>query len=709
MQSFRIIFLAFAVCLTMAVMTQISAAEEQNDKVIRAVRIEPGEEPIIDGKLDDQVWKKADSVSDFIQYEPIRGNPPREATKVYVLFDREYLYLGFECLKKDPAEVVGSAMKRDSRFFQDDYVEVFLDTYHDHRNCYGFAVNSLGTICDRRIANEGSGQGGGPRGDRSRAWDCSWEAGAVKTDRGWTAEMAIPFSELRFDKNGDGTWGINFWRGNEEFDEKDTWADVGEREMAVSRFGILTGLTPGEFVSSRPLELKPYVTVKPRISPERDVDTAIGVDIRYPASTATLDLTFNPDFAQIEADPSEINLDDVELRLAEKRPFFQEGMELFQTPIELFYTRRVGVKELMYGAKAVGRLGPYNTALLYCRSDDTVEADGKDETRNDYFVLRTQRDVGDRSSIGLLGVNKQKVGSYNRASGIDFNTILPMDMKLMGQYARSWAPGKSDGAFLVKLNGQRKSLGFEVGVGSTGPDFEAQSGYIPRTNRRGVGGGFGYEYTRENSIFREFRVRAGGERLENYDGLKTNEKGGIDLMMRISEFFVAVGPGWYQHMDEGDEGDKDIPNSEKRIYADKTVSVFVGWFPPRWASVRWRTVMGKQDDRDMSLIAPEASIRPTEKLRFDFELSRFYKEGERLELNRRVEVNYQFTHEMFFRTTLEMTRASKRSIFALYGWEYQPESNFFLVYTDTKEGDMVDRIIFIKLSYLLKWNVLSLL
>ena len=348
-----------------------SISEENNRKEIKAVKIDSNEAPIIDGKLDDECWKKANAVYDFIQHQPIRGQEPKEATKVYVLYDREKLYIGFECYKENQNKVLGSQMQRDGMFYQDDYVEVFLDTFHDRRNCYTFAVNCLGTQSDRRIANEGSTGGQGPFGDRSRAWDCQWEAKSVKTYPGWTAEMAIPFSELRFSKKKDCVWGINFWRGNEEFDAEYTWADVGERSLNVSKFGCLHGLTPEDLIVSRPLEFKPYATVRPTItSNESDLSASerfepdVGIDIRYPTTFLTADFTINPDFAQVEADPTQVNLNDVERRLAEKRPFFQEGMELFQSPMELFYTRRVGLEELDFGAKIVGKLGKYNLGLV---------------------------------------------------------------------------------------------------------------------------------------------------------------------------------------------------------------------------------------------------------------------------------------------------------------------------------------------------------
>jgi hypothetical protein len=269
-------------------------------------------------------------------------------------------------------------------------------------------------------------------------------------------------------------------------------------------------------------------------------------------------------------------------------------------------------------------------------------------------------------------------------------------MRLMGQYAGSWFPDRSDDAWIINLNGRKNPVSFELGYGDIGRDFDAESGFIPRTDRRGVRGGTSYEYNRDAKIFRMFRSRIGYERLENHDGIRTNERGGIDLMMRISDFFVAMEPQWYYHVDEDDES---------IFYTDRSVSFFTGWFPPKWASLRTRILTGKTDGKDTFFIGPELSVVPLQKLKLELSLDRLDKEDERLTLNRRLMVTYQFSHDMFLRSTIEVTRDDTRNIFILYGWEFRPESDFFLVYTDSKEGDETDRIIFIKISYLLKWNI----
>ena len=686
-------------CLIVIVVVTESIAQENIEKVVRAVKIEPNETPKIDGKLDDECWKKADKMADFIQFEPALGEKPNEPTNVYILYDKEMLYVGFECLKNDPSRILATQTKRDSEFFQDDYVEVFLDTYHDHRNCYSFAVNCIGTQVDRRIANEGSVGGGDPMNDPSKAWDCAWEAKATKTDKGWTAEMAIPFSALRFNKKGDGTWGINFWRANQEFRERDTWANVGNKQLCVSKYGCLDGLLVKDLAVKRILKLKPYVTVSPQLEPKREIEPATGIDIRYPSSTITADFTLYPDFGQIEADPARINLGDVEQILPEKRPFFQEGMELFQTPIQLFYTRRVGITDLKYGAKAVGKLGGFNLAIVDCQSDDTkpegyVPAIGEiihNETKNNYLVFRTQTDIGSNSSVGIIGVNKQSTDGYNRAGGADCNITLPYDMRLIGQFARSWFPDKNDNATIFSLKRSAKGLFFEIEGGDIGRDFYVEPGYIPRLDRKGGKMSTEYEYKPNAKILKELGTWVSYERLYNHDGVKTNESRRIGLRAGIGDFFIDCGPEWYQHTDDFDVN---------KVYTNRTIMFFTGYFPPKWVSIMSPIMIGKQENKRVLFTGPGITITPLQQLKFDVGVDRFDSEGDRLMLNRRFSASYQISRQMTVRSYLELTRDNTRYIFTLFSWEFRPESNLFLVYTDNKNGNALERTFFFKISYL---------
>jgi len=688
----------------------------ETSKTIQAVRTDTP--PVIDGILDDAVWQKAAKVSDFIQYEPDKGKKPTYPTTIYLLYDENRLYVGFECIQ-NMETCQASATRRDYYFFNDDYIGLFLDTFHDKRNCYSFAVNLLSTQSDRRIANEGANQRGeGPGGDSS--WDCDWDGRAAKGEGKWTAEISIPFSELRFKKEKDAVWGINFWRSYECLDEEDTWADLGNQEFAVSRFGELVGLPVEQLVTTRPLELKPYFVAKPQKSSEWEIIEEgtgdIGLDVRYPFSSVTLDMTLNPDYAQIEADPERINLSDEPERFPEKRPFFQEGAELFSTPIDIFYTRKI--ENPLLGIKLAGKVGNYNIAMLDSLEEDLGSEEDDDEElqggSNNFFVSRIQRDIGEKSTIGILGVDKQSRDDYNRAIGVDANTSLPKDIRIGAQYALTRSDNmveNSDAdAFSIECGREVSGLSFGGKYMDIGRNFEAEAGFVPesRLDRRGGGAGIGYH----KQFKRLFPRRIGGEmmfmRLYNHDGEITNQQIEISPMIGIWHFFLRPGFEWYRHEVKDEDSDEEF------MVTDKTVGFFGGFFPPKWFRVFTRGEIGTIEDKDTIFFGPEITINPMENLTLRTDIQWLKQEDERI-FNRRFTIEYRFTQRMHFRASMEnstkkeddKTTEEKDYLFLLYSWEFKPESNFYWVYTMNQGGDIEDteHIVFIKLSYLMKWNI----
>ena len=148
--------------------------------------------PKTDGRLNDKSWETATVINDLVQHQPTPGAPTNLKTNIYLLYDKNRLYVGFECFKTDMDQMMANETRRDSRFFIDDYVAVYLDTYLDRRNCYGFELNALGTQTDRRVQNEGANSG---RRGSDMAWDCDWNGQSVREKDKWTAEFSIPFAE----------------------------------------------------------------------------------------------------------------------------------------------------------------------------------------------------------------------------------------------------------------------------------------------------------------------------------------------------------------------------------------------------------------------------------------------------------------------------------------------------------------------------------
>ena len=694
--------------------------EEPSDiptkRVIKAVRIETP--PKIDGKLDDVCWQNSAKTGELIQFEPQRGEPATQPITIYLAYDANNLYVAFECFKTDMNNLAANLTRRDSFFFSDDHVEVLIDTFLDGRNCYAFALNPLGTQTDRRLINEGTNRRTGQSMiGTAISWDCDWQGQAAIGTDSWTAEFAIPFAELRFSKEMEtATWGINFWRNDESSAEEQTWADLGERQYAVSEFGHLTDLPISDLVTKRPVKFKPYATLKPQMLQPGDGETTTavkadaGLDLRYPIKDFTVDLTLNPDFAQIEADPDLVNLTDIPLRFPEKRPFFLEGNELFQMPMDLFYSRRV--ENLLGGGKVIGKYSKYNLAFVGAvagpeNPDREIEATELPLANYNYSVLRLQREVGKTSSVGFLGVNKQRGATYDRAGGLDARIQLPAATSLNLEYAREWKAGGLDMAeateddlVFVQLARRTNVFSLDAIYADIGEHFYPETGFVPRVDRRGVVIRSRYNKQYKGTVER-LRGEVEYERLANHAGELTNHRARFSGLLGVKDFFFLVGPEWYYHV-----------NEDNKPFTDRTARFFMGWFPPKYVQIRNTGSFGIRDNKDTFFLRPEITIRPTAKLSFEFILQRLHEkqpDGTQWQLSewtRRFVVNYQFAQRMYARTSAEFTLERERRVFALFAYEYLPESTFFIVYNDNRdiEGD-TERIVFIKISHLLKTDL----
>ncbi len=322
-------------------------APDPDRPVARAVR---ADRPFsIDGRLDEPVWRQAVAVSEFTQRDPREGVPSSQRTEVRIAYDEDAIYLGARLYDTGPVST--RLGRRDSSLPGSDWFTVSFDSYHDHISAYRFSVNPSGVRRDQLTSSDEGG---------SESWDPVWEAAARIDAEGWVAELRIPLSQLRFRRENELTWGIQFIRQISRAGEESWFAFTPKRERAgVARYGHLIGLQGLEPRS--PLELMPYgltrasyrtiarepaVTFGNPFADGSDFTTSLGVDIKYRlASNLTLDATFNPDFGQVEADPATINLTAFETRFDERRPFFIEGAEIFGFGghgAQIFYSRRIG-------------------------------------------------------------------------------------------------------------------------------------------------------------------------------------------------------------------------------------------------------------------------------------------------------------------------------------------------------------------------------
>jgi len=335
----------------------------------------------IDGIVDSVIYTLPDSAVGFIQMEPNPKSPSVEKTVVYVLYDDNVLYVAFKCYQ-NPESIKAKIQTRDNLSKSDDAVAFTLDTYNDQRTGFGFFVNPLGTECDFRVLDDGR--------TIDTNWDTEWES-AVKTyPWGWYAEFAIPFKSIQY-KQRLSEWGINFSRIIRYNFETSWWSGEMSGDFRISQGGKLTGIDiSGE---KGKLTLFPYSTLRYEDSDFTDVNgewkADAGGDVSYQInSNLKANVTFNPDFATVEADQEQLNLSRYELSYPEKRLFFQEGNEMFSTRIKTFYSRRIG--DIIYGTKLTGKVGKYNMNLLNVGAEEILS----DDKPQAYFTaFRVKRDI----------------------------------------------------------------------------------------------------------------------------------------------------------------------------------------------------------------------------------------------------------------------------------------------------------------------------
>lgn len=418
----------------------------------------------IDGRLDEDLWTSSAVLNQFTQREPHEGNPVSERTEVRVLYDEKNLYFGIRCWDSDAVLIVANEMRRDVELSNNDCIEIYLDTYHDHRTAFVFCTNPLSAQRDGIIIGELSQE------EQNWDWNGIWENACSIDSTGWTAEIVIPFKTLRFPEGEEQLWGFNIARYIPRKREEAFWSpllrDYGEYgTYKVAAYGHLTGLR--ELENPTPLELKPYLLAgterffTERSSNERTVD--VGLDIKYHLTPSlTADLSLNTDFAQVEADQEQVNLTRYELSFPEKRDFFLEGAGVFRfgerswslPAAVLFFSRRIGLSEenqpvpLIGGVKLSGKVERLNIGLLNVLANRTSSMhNGIVETvpKTNFSALRLQYDVLINSTVGFIGLNKQSLDdkTYNRTIGLDANFFLSQTAQASMFVAKTFSPNKS--------------------------------------------------------------------------------------------------------------------------------------------------------------------------------------------------------------------------------------------------------------------------
>ena len=488
----------------------------------------------LDGLLVEKFWSEAPAADGFKQTWPKEGQHSSESTLVKLAYDDEALYVGIICFDSSPDKIRRRLTRRD-RSSEADFVQINIDSYNDKQTAYGFNVNASGVQRDVYIYNNSW---------TDDSWDAVWESKVSDIPNGWTVEMKIPYHCLRFPPRPEQEWGIDFIRYISRNDETARWQFVPRAEAAgVSRYGMLRGIE--KIDPPRHLEVLPYTTAKVRTEPERagnpdgrDGLQDVGADFKWAISNNTvLDATVNPDFGQVEADGTVLNLGRFQTFYPEKRPFFLEGLQLFDTPFNMFYSRRIGASPrypsgaesdamiisrpeaatILYAGKLSGKTkgGTSYSMVNAVTSDEHAEYLGTNDNgdtvtyrervaeRSVANVARVKQDFMGNSSIGATMTSQYKdERGPSYAAAVDWTLKTKKnDYAARGQLGGTSPANKAPGWGLWLLFEKLSGKNF---MGNTGFEYNDRAfdyndlGFIQRADY--VGGWSWVQYRTEKGI-----------------------------------------------------------------------------------------------------------------------------------------------------------------------------------------------------------------
>ena len=445
---------------------------------------------VVTGPVAETDWQKAELLTAFVQREPSEGTPATYETEARVIADGAALHVVVDAKDPDPEKIVGYLTRRDEDS-QSDWIHLFIDSYHDRRTGYQFAVNAAGVKRDSYWYNDDN---------NDDSWDAVWEANVSRTPSGWRAEFRIPYSQLRFSSGSDGKVGFAVLRYVPRINETSSWPLIARsRNGLISQLAELDDVSPSG--STKRLELSPYsvaTTVTQPAEPGNPLhktfnpNVSVGLDLKYAVTPAlSLTATVNPDFGQVEADPAVVNLSAFETFFQERRPFFIEGSGTYRWDCNddciLFYSRRIGRQPrgspslgdgeysdqpaqttIVGAAKLTGRVGKFSVGSLVAATQEEFAdvAFGSDRRREVvepgafFSVSRVRREFADQSSLGLIMTTTTRklsdpvsfIPDTAVTGGTDYDWRIGRRFSLNGYWAGSTVRGDESAISRLQLS-----------------------------------------------------------------------------------------------------------------------------------------------------------------------------------------------------------------------------------------------------------------
>ena len=633
-----------------------------------AIAVRTPVRPVIDGRLDEHAWALAMPETSFVQFVPLEGALPNERTEIRILYDDEAVYIGCRMYDADPKNIVARLARRDDQV-EADYVSIRIDSYNDNQTDFEFTVNASGAKSDVLGFDDGA------RNDPS--WDVVWDAATTIDEKGWVAEIEIPFRVLRFTPQTGYDWGLQILRHVSRTQEDLHWVLIRKSENgSTSRFGHLRGIR--DIPTGSDVELLPYVLgsgklvpVSPGYPDGRDLTSNAGFDLKYrPGVSLTVDATVNPDFGQVEADPAVLNLSTFPTFYPEKRPFFIEGTQIihFSTFGDnagpgLFYSRRIGrpisvtpppggyverqpdFAAILLAAKVSGKtqgglsIGALEAMTRQGRAtlvdSSGIKTDPVVEPLSNFSLIRLKQDVFANSNVGMILTSVSRDGTLPATTGgIDWNLrFLQNEYRIDGFLAASHTTTadpieQTSGGYLTGAAGRigvnkeggahwRWALDYDF----TGKQFNIDDmGYFRRPNDRGTVNTLQYRMDEPGETIRNWNVTGLYHYRTNFDGawlFNTESLTGDLRLLNYWEFVLQLSLDQGRYDDRETRGNGLYRKPENRGYFVQVSS------DPRLPLVGSLQVGGGADGRgsDNWYVTPQLEIRAASSVTLQFSLS----------------------------------------------------------------------------------------
>jgi len=713
----------------------LGAPQGSERKVAQAVRVE--EPPKLDGDLDEAVWQRVPAITEFTQRDPTEGEPATENTSVKIIYTATAIYFGVICYDSEPEKILAKERARDggvassvwdSAFLSDDTFEIILDTFRDHQGGFLFRTNPLGTKFDSWITDEGRRV--------NSAWDERWTVAARRTEVGWVAEIEIPFKSIRIPNEKEQVWGIDFKRAIRRKNEEVSWSNY-RRDFSfvqVSQAGDLVGLR--DLSNELKLRIKPYLTggasrIFNQGQPETDHLFDAGLeDVKYRLTPGlTLDFTVNPDFAQADVDAAVSNLTRFRVFFPEKREFFLENASLFDfgpkegqgdfrpPALKLFHSRTIGLSEdgepidIIAGLKLTGQLAGLDLGFTNAQTDEFLEITDSDFTPGSNFtVARVRKKLLSRSVVGAMFTNRQSglEGDYNRTFGLDSNFVFFKNLHLGSFLAKSETPGLEEDDWAAQPLRIAWDTDFLLASAEhliVRRNFNAEMGFVPREDMKQSLLEFAVKPRPASSWIRQLEFVSSLNYITDQDDvLETREQEvGFRMRLQSGDVFRTSYTKVFEYLDEGFLLRRLVPvppgtyrshrfSANFNTYRGRK---FNGWFSYQREKGFWAG--------NRTTITVNPRVKWSQNLSFDWQIRLDDVKLPWGEFSSKVSnfrISYNFTNNWLTTTTLQHDNIKDLvNVNFRLNWIYRPGDDFFLVFNQTRNSDLTDRAIILKLTH----------